>query len=78
MIHRLAGDGTVKGVGSFCIEWAFKQCGHLRVDTHGDNYVMQNLLQKSGFIYCGIVHVREDNEPRLAYELIVYTSSLQI
>lgn len=68
VIHRLAGDGTVKGVGAFCIEWAFAQCGHLRMDTHGDNRVMQNLLEKSGFVYCGVIHVAEDNYPRLAYE----------
>lgn len=68
VIHRLAGDGTVNGIGKYCIEWAFKQCGHLRVDTHGDNRVMQNLLQKSGFHYCGIIYVIEDSYPRLAYE----------
>ena len=69
VIHRLAGDGTVRGVGKFCFEWAFGQCGHLRIDTHGDNRVMQNLLKKSGFLYCGIIHVEEDSYPRLAYEL---------
>lgn len=68
VIHRLAGDGTTKGIGIFCIDWAFKQCGHLRVDTHGDNIVMQNILKKSGFAYCGIIHVAEDRYPRLAYE----------
>lgn len=70
VVHRLAGDGTVKGIGSFCLEWAFKQCGHLRAETHGDNTVMQNLLKKSGFVYCGVIHVVEDLYPRLAYEKI--------
>ncbi|MDE6845144.1 MAG: GNAT family N-acetyltransferase [Lachnospiraceae bacterium] len=70
VIHRLAGDGTVNGIGSFCIEWAYKQCGHLRVDTHGDNQVMQNLLEKCGFTHCGTIYVVEDNYPRLAYEKI--------
>ncbi len=68
VVHRLAGDGSVKGIGSACLEWAFGQCGHLRIDTHGDNRVMQNLLKKSGFVYCGIIHVEEDDDPRLAYE----------
>lgn len=67
-IHRLAGNGTVKGIGSFCIEWAFRQCGHLRMDTHEDNFIMQNLLKKNGFVYCGTIHVEEDCYPRLAYE----------
>lgn len=68
VIHRLAGDGTVRGIGQSCIEWAYKQCGHLRMDTHGDNKVMQNLLKKCGFEYCGIIYVEEDSTPRLAYE----------
>lgn len=68
VIHRIAGDGSVKGIGSFCIEWAFRKCGHLRMDTHGDNHIMQNLLQKCGFEYCGIIRVDQDCYPRLAYE----------
>lgn len=70
VIHRLAGNGTVNGIGNFCINWAFEKCGHLRVDTHGDNRVMQNLLEKSGFIHCGTIYVKEDYYPRLAYEKI--------
>ncbi len=70
VIHRLAGSGAVHGVGSFCVEWAYRQCGHLRMDTHGDNYVMQNLLKKSGFVHCGTVYVEEDDHPRMAYEKI--------
>ncbi|NBJ92051.1 GNAT family N-acetyltransferase [bacterium 1xD42-62] len=70
VVHRLAGDGSEKGIGKFCIDWAFKQCGHLRMDTHGDNYVMQGLLKKSGFIFCGTIYVTEDAYPRLAYEKI--------
>ena len=68
VIHRMASDGSVKGIGAFCIDWAFKQCGHLRVDTHGDNLVMQNLLVKLGFTHCGTIYVEEDDYPRLAYE----------
>lgn len=68
VVHRIAGDGSVRGIGSFCIDWAFAQCGHLRMDTHGDNQVMQNLLRKKGFAHCGTIYVREDHDPRLAYE----------
>lgn len=70
VVHRLAGDGSVKGIGRFCLEWAYEQCGHLRVDTHGDNKVMQNLLPQLGFHYCGIIYVTVDDDPRLAYERI--------
>ena len=52
----------------FCINWAFEQCGHLRIDTHGDNIVMQNLVKKLGFVHCGTIYVEEDNNPRLAFE----------
>ena len=68
VVHRIAADGITKGVGTFCLNWAFRQCGHLRIDTHGDNHVMQNLLTKLGFVHCGTIYVEEDNDPRLAYE----------
>ena len=68
VVHRIASDGSEKGVGAFCINWAFEQCGHLRIDTHGDNTVMQNLVRKLGFVHCGTIYVLEDNAPRLAYE----------
>ena len=68
VVHRVAADGTVRGVGAFCINWAYEQCGHLRIDTHGDNKVMQRLVEKLGFVHCGTIHVLEDNYPRLAYE----------
>jgi len=68
VVHRLASDGSEKGVGKYCIDWAFSQCGHLKIDTHEDNYVMQNLLGKLGFEKRGIIHVLQDNYPRYAYE----------
>ena len=68
VVHRIASDGSEKGVGAFCLGWAYDRCGHLRIDTHGDNTVMQRLLRKLGFIRCGIIHVEEDDAPRLAYE----------
>ena len=67
-VHRVASDGSRPGIGAFCINWAYGQCGHLRIDTHGDNVVMHNLLKKLGFTHCGTIHVEEDNYPRLAYE----------
>lgn len=70
VVHRIASDGSEKGVGKFCINWAFEQCGHLRIDTHPDNMVMQNLLAKLGFVRCGIIYVAHDNYPRYAYEKV--------
>ncbi|MBQ8306916.1 MAG: GNAT family N-acetyltransferase [Blautia sp.] len=68
VVHRIAGDGSERGIGAFCINWAYEKCGHLRIDTHGDNTVMQKLLKKLGFVHCGTIYVEEDNDPRLAFE----------
>lgn len=68
VVHRIASDGSRRGVGTFCLDRAFDWCGDLRIDTHPDNHVMQDLLAGLGFIKCGIVHVEEDDDPRLAYE----------
>ncbi len=68
VVHRIAADGSEKGVGLYCLNWAWEQCGHLRIDTHGDNTVMQNLVRKAGFVHCGTIYVEEDNDPRLAFE----------
>ena len=67
VVHRIASGGCVGGAGSFCLQWAWEQCGNLKIDTHRDNVVMQNLLKKNGFEYCGIVCLRQGEE-RLAYQ----------
>lgn len=68
VIHRIASDGSVKGVANVCIEWCKERCRSLRVDTHQDNKIMQNILLKHGFKYCGIIRVANGTE-RLAYQL---------
>ena len=75
VVHRIASDGSEKGVGAFCLNWAYGQCGHLRIDTHGANTVMQNLVRKMGFVHCGTIYVEEDDAPRLAYEKSALVSS---
>ena len=66
-IHRLAGDGQVSGIFSAVVEFCSEKMSHLRVDTHKDNKVMQHLIEKNGFVLCGIIHIA-DGSPRLAYE----------
>ena len=68
VVHRIAAAKGTNGMGTFCINWAYEQCGHLRMDTHPDNTVMRSLLRKLGFHRCGIIHIVEDNDPRIAYE----------
>ena len=70
VVHRIAADGSEKGIGAFCVNWAFDQCGHMRIDAHGDNSVMQKMLKKLGFVHCGTIYVQEDNYPRLAFEKV--------
>ncbi len=67
VIHRLAGNGKVKGLASLCFDWCFRQCGNLRVDTHRNNLVMQHILQRNGFIRCGIIYIADGTE-RIAYQ----------
>ena len=66
-IHRLASSGRVHGVARAYIDWCAARGLALRIDTHRDNLVMQRMLQKNGFVYCGVIHLAENGEPRLAY-----------
>ncbi len=70
VVHRIAAARSGTGAGAFCLEWAFRRSGHLRIDTHPDNTVMQALLEKLGFARRGIVSVAEDNDPRIAFERV--------
>ena len=38
----------------------------IRVDTQNENKVMQHILSREGFTYCGLVQF--DGGPKLAYE----------
>lgn len=69
VIHRIAGDGQLKGVLAAAVAFGRTQCASLRMDTHHDNQVMQRALEKNGFTRCGIIHL-ENGEPRIAYQSI--------
>ena len=53
-----------------------EHCESLRADTHEDNKIMQHLLEKNGFVRCGIIHV-EDGTPRVAYQKLSATVHMQ-
>lgn len=57
VIHRIASISHQKGVASFCIDWCYRQCGNIRIDTHENNSIMQNLLLKNGFTRCGTIYL---------------------
>ncbi len=67
VVHRIASAGKAKGVGTFCMNWAYEQFSNVKIDTHRDNVVMQNMLKKNGFAYCGIIHLA-NGEERLAFQ----------
>ena len=70
-VHRVGSDGTCRGILEAVIRFA-KEKGirELRIDTHEDNHLMQHVVQKNGFRYCGIIHLL-NGEPRLAYQKTV-------
>jgi len=43
----------------------------IRIDTHRGNVVMRRMLEKNGFVYCGIIYL-ENGDERVAYEKIVH------
>ena len=66
-IHSVASDGSVKGLFSQILEFCSKSSAYLRIDTHHDNKVMQHVLEKHGFMQCGVIYL-ENGDPRIAYD----------
>ena len=71
VVHRIARAGGVgaHGAGAFCLDWCFEQCFDLRIDTHRDNASMRGLLNRLGFVYCGIIWI-ENGDERLAFQKV--------
>ncbi len=53
-IHRLASNGKHSGIFSEFLEFGKGICPHIKIDTHLDNVIMQNLIEKNGFKKCGV------------------------
>ncbi len=68
VIHRVTSNPKFRGIFKAIIAYCMKINRHIRIDTHRDNTIMQHLLKKHGFEYCGIIHI-ENGEERLAFEL---------
>lgn len=69
-IHRVASDGRLTGVFADILTFCEHKISHLRIDTHRNNLIMQKLIKRSGFTKCGIIYIREDGTPRIAYEKV--------
>ena len=73
VVHRMAFAKNSRGKGfsanafslikKFCIENGTEA---IRIDTHEANKIMQHILQKENFVYCGIIMFQ--GIPRFAYE----------
>ncbi len=68
-IHRVASDGSEKGVFESIVAFARERHKHLRIDTHEQNTTMQHVIQKNGFEYCGIIYLA-NGDARRAYEWV--------
>ncbi len=78
VVHRMAvaADSHGKGLGVKIYEEAEKlarsrKASSVRADTHQENIAMQRTMEKSGFLPCGIIHIKggeEDGQPRIAVE----------
>lgn len=67
VVHRITSAIRKQGVATACLEWCYKKCGNIRIDTHRDNIPMQNLLKKLGYVPCGIIYLKNGAE-RIAYQ----------
>lgn len=67
VLHRIASAPGVKGLADYCFDWCLRQHPVLRIDTHADNRPMLHLMEKNGFVRCGIIHVA-DGSPRVAFQ----------
>lgn len=80
-IHRIALSDMLRGKGaaSFIVEKAKYManrtgCASVRVDTHVGNIAMRKMLEKNGFVYCGVILLDDsglESRKRVAYELML-------
>lgn len=68
VIHRVGSDGALRGIMQAVVAFCRQRIGNLRIDTHENNQTMQYVLEKIGFLRCGIIYL-PDGAPRIAYEL---------
>lgn len=67
VVHRIASAKGKRGVASFCLNWCFEKSKNIRIDTHKDNFPMQNLLKKIGYRQCGIIYL-DNGDERIAFQ----------
>ena len=75
-IHRVAGNGTARGVFEAVIRFCEQRIQHLRIDTHNDNKIMQHLIEKHGFSRRGIIYTA-NGSARIGFEKLGTDSGIQ-
>ena len=73
-VHRMAVAVAYRGLGAAAclLRFAGERAellglSSVRIDTHRGNAVMRRMLEKNGFVPCGIIHLK-NGDPRVAYE----------
>lgn len=66
-IHRIAGDQKMHGIFTSAMEYCKHFADNIRIDTHKDNRVMQNVLAKHSFSRCGTIYLK-NGESRIAFQ----------
>ncbi len=69
-IHRIASDGTAKGIFKAVLDYVCRFGVDIRIDTHEDNKRMLHLIENNGFVRCGII-ITDDGTERIAFQKIV-------
>ena len=76
-LHRIAICNAKRGTGvaNAIIEFILNKCREsgvlsVKVDTHNGNLPMRRMLERNGFVYCGIIYLATGEE-RVAYEKTV-------
>ncbi len=77
VIHRVASAPKAHGIMRAILDYAFQKTDTIRIDTHEDNQIMQGLLKKNGFEYCGIIYL-DNGDPRLAFQKTIEPKLTQI
>ena len=67
IIHRVASDGSMKGVVSEAYNFVKNEISNIKIDTHKNNISMQTALAKLGFRKCGIIYPEYGGE-RILYQ----------
>ncbi len=67
VIHRLVSDYKQNHVFKEIFDFCLNKASNIRIDTHENNLIMKHLLNKMGFIKCGIIKLK-DGSLRIAYQ----------